>query len=262
MFKNAMGAEEFEKHNDFESLINCLTEKNQLERFMYRKEIAAKSGTGGTKSFVNVKDLTGQMTMDGETIKQRGLYVGFKSVHYSVMEHNKKVDLTIVRGKECVDDYTFSIKTFDDSAKEKLDYTAADELLTMKSGEIEKTFTIDVVDNELPEPDKEFFIELGDAKNKERLDGDDTRCKVTIIDNDSPGIIGFKERDMVTRPKDQVIAVEIVRDEGSSGEATVVIEIVPASDSALGLPAVEGTDFEKLENPEIVFAAGEVTKTI
>jgi hypothetical protein len=65
MFKNAMGAEEFEKNNDFESLINCLTEKNQLERFMYRKEIAAKSGTRGTKSFVNVKDLTGQMTMDG-----------------------------------------------------------------------------------------------------------------------------------------------------------------------------------------------------
>jgi hypothetical protein len=59
-----------------------------------------------------------------------------------------------------------------------------------------------------------------------------------------------------------VLSVEIIRDEGSSGEATVVIEIVPASDSALGLPAVEGTDFEKLENSEIVFAAGEVTKTI
>jgi len=126
----------------------------------------------------------------------------------------------------------------------------------MKPGELEKTFIIEVVDNELPEPDKEFFIELGDIKNKDRLDGDDTRCKITIIDNDSPGIIGFKERDMVVRPKDQVLAVEIVREEGCSGEATVEIEIIPANDNSLGVPAVEGTDFRKLENPTIVFAAG------
>jgi solute carrier family 8 (sodium/calcium exchanger) len=132
----------------------------------------------------------------------------------------------------------------------------------MKPGELEKTFIIDVVDNELPEPDKEFFIELGDIKNKDRLDGDDTRCKITIIDNDSPGIVGFKERDMVVRPKDQVLAVEIVREEGCAGEATVEIEIIPAVDNSLGVPAVEGTDFRKLENPTIVFAAGMQSQTI
>jgi hypothetical protein len=45
-------------------------------------------GTKGGKSFANVKDLKGQVSSSGETIKTRGAYVGFKSVHYSVMESN------------------------------------------------------------------------------------------------------------------------------------------------------------------------------
>jgi len=61
--------EEFEDKNDFESLINCLTEKNQLERFMYRKEIANNMGTKGGKSFANVKDLKGQVSSSGNEIK-------------------------------------------------------------------------------------------------------------------------------------------------------------------------------------------------
>ena len=70
-FMNAMHLtkEEFEDKNDFENLINCLTEKNQLERFMYRKEIANNMGTKGGKSFANVKDLKGQVSSSGETIK-------------------------------------------------------------------------------------------------------------------------------------------------------------------------------------------------
>jgi hypothetical protein len=55
---------------------------------MYRKEIANNMGTKGGKSFANVKDLKGQVSASGETIKTRGAYVGFKSVHYSVMESN------------------------------------------------------------------------------------------------------------------------------------------------------------------------------
>jgi solute carrier family 8 (sodium/calcium exchanger) len=161
-----MGEDNFKKNNDFESLINVLTEKNQIERFMYRKEIAARSGTGGTKSFVNIKDLKGQVDMGTQTIKNKSQYIGFKSVHYAVIESAMKVELTVARGTECRDDFSFNIKTSDGSAKQKIDYTAVDEEVVMKPGEIEKTFVIAIVDNEEPEPDKEFFVELVDCKNK------------------------------------------------------------------------------------------------
>lgn len=261
-FKNAMGEDNFNKHNDFESLINVLTEKNQIERFMYRKEIAARSGTGGTKSFVNIKDLKGQVDMGTQTVKNKSQYIGFKSVHYAVIESAMKVELTVARGTECRDDFSFNIKTSDGSAKQKIDYTAVDEEVVMKPGEIEKTFVIAIVDNEEPEPDKEFFVELVDCKNKQRIDGDDTRCKVTIIDNDNPGVIGFKERDMVVRAKDGLLSIDIVREDGSSGEAKAEITVFPAEDKDLGIPAVKGMDFVDPENPTVSFAAGEVTKAM
>jgi len=38
-----------------------------------------------------------------------------------------------------------------------------------------------------------------------RLKGEDTECKVTIIDCDNPGVIGFCERMIVVRPRDKVM---------------------------------------------------------
>jgi hypothetical protein len=229
---------------------------------MYRKEIAAKSGTGGSKSFVNVKDLKGQVELGTQTIKNKSDYIGFKSVHYAVIESNERVELTVARGKECRDDFSFYIRTKDGSAKAGTDYTGVDEEVVMKPGEIEKTFTITVVDNEEPEPDKEFEVELVDCKNKQRFDGDDTKCKVTIIDNDNPGVIGFKERDIVVRAKDGVLTVDLCREDGSSGEAKAEINVFPAEDKTLGMPAVKGIDFVDPETPTVTFGAGEVTKQV
>jgi hypothetical protein len=62
-------------------------------------------------------------------------------------------------------------------------------------------------------------------KTKKRMDGDDTRCKVTIIDDDSPGTVGFKTRVTTKRPQDTVLEVELVREEGCSGECSVVLVI-------------------------------------
>lgn len=51
--------------------------------------------------------------------------------------------------------------------------------------------------------------------------------------------------------------LDILREEGSSGEAKVEIEIVPVKDASFGMPAKEGIDFKPLETPTIVFDAGQ-----
>jgi len=41
------------------------------------------------------------------------------------------------------------------------------------------------------EPDKDFFLVLYNADSTEQLTGQDTRTRVTIIDDDKPGHIYF-----------------------------------------------------------------------
>lgn len=51
---------------------------------------------------------------------------------------------------------------------------------------------VPVIDNNDWEPDMDFSVELYDPDTNKRYLGDDTITKVTIIDEDFPGIIGFE----------------------------------------------------------------------
>jgi hypothetical protein len=67
-------------------------------------------------------------------------------------------------------------------------------------------FNIKIHDNDEWNPDLCFMVELYDSlkENKPRLEGEDTKCKVTIIDEDKPGKISFKDINLkVVRPDSQ-----------------------------------------------------------
>ena len=206
--------------------------------------------------------------LGGEQIKNRGRFVGFKSIHYSVMESAKKVDISIIRNAECPkEDYTFNVHTKDDDATAGEDYTAIDELVTLKAGENEKFVSISIVDDEEVEPDQDFFVVIADKKTKDQLDGDDTKCRVTIIDNDNPGTVGFRDREVTVRPKDQVLIVDLERLDGSSGvvEVEILVEAVKDEEKVLnGVPAKEGVDYLPLSkgDQKVVFEPNETKKTI
>jgi len=51
----------------------------------------------------------------------------------------------------------------------------------------------------------DFLVEIYDLKTNKKLRGDDTSCRVTILDEDFPGIIGFMHTDLrVPRGADKV----------------------------------------------------------
>jgi len=60
-----------------------------------------------------------------------------------------------------------------------------------------------IVDDENWEPDEDFFVELYDAVSGERLKGDDTRTRVTIIDDDRPGVLAFDQQGRLRHPANQ-----------------------------------------------------------
>lgn len=59
-----------------------------------------------------------------------------------------------------------------------------------------------IKDDDEWEPDEDFFVQLYKPNNEvdEELTGKDCRTKITIIDDDKPGMIVLKEKDKIKAP--------------------------------------------------------------
>lgn len=75
------------------------------------------------------------------------------------------------------------------------------------------------MDDEEWEPDLDFAVELYDPNTEDcaRLDGDDTRCVVTILDEDFPGTIGFEVTEVTVAQGSSEIMIVVTRSDGSDG---------------------------------------------
>lgn len=90
------------------------------------------------------------------------------------------------------------------------------------------------MDNCKWEPDKEFKIELCDEYSRERLEGDDTVCTIRIIDEDRPGVIGFRSKNIKIRRKDEVAYIHVQRFDGSDGDIACVLNSVTEHEALSG----------------------------
>ena len=74
-----------------------------------------------------------------------------------------------------------------------------DDVVTMKKRVTEKTIQIKIIDNSDWQPDLDFTVELYDPNTPgfTRFSGDDTASKITILDEDFPGTLGFENTEIV-----------------------------------------------------------------
>jgi len=163
-----------------------------------------------------------QVDLDKVAVKNPNTNICFKNLNYSVTESSGCVSVTIE--KHCAGDFTFKIQTKDDTAIAPTDYISASETITMKDGESEHTFKVEVINDAQWEPDKDFLIELLDAETGTNLPGDDCVCTVTILDEDRPGNIGFRDRFLTARRKDKVMYVYLERKDGSDGDISCLVK--------------------------------------
>jgi solute carrier family 8 (sodium/calcium exchanger) len=114
---------------------------------------------------------------------------------------------------------------------------------------------IAIKDDEGWEPDEDFFVYLYDINDveKKQLFGDNTRTKVTILDDDKPGIISFSKTDVRVKRSDKVAVLHVVRQEGSDGDANIVVQNTEVA--SCPYPAKEGIDFKPISK-ELSFAPG------
>ena len=117
--------------------------------------------------------------------------------------------------------------TIDAEAKAGDDFEKFDGVVEFKSGEKSKFISIIINDDDNWEPDEDFFVQLYDPQTNEELSGDDTRTRVTIIDDDKPGQIYFEESKAIKAvAMDGEVQVVILRKNGSDGTVKIDFETV------------------------------------
>jgi hypothetical protein len=151
------------------------------------------------------------------------------------------------------------VRTKDDTAKAPNDYIPFEKVIKMGAKETEYNFEVQIKDDDIWEPDKDFHIEICENESGPRMEGDDTLCVITILDEDHPGNLGFDTKIMKVRRKDNLVYVKVVRTDGADGEITcwaktMMVEGIPNS-------AKEFTDFCPTEE-KLTFAHQETEKII
>ena len=149
--------------------------------------------------------------------------IGFKCLHYSVTESNGTVEITILKKNPNIE-LMFGYRTVDDTATAPKDYTRADEQVTMKKGDTEFKINIPIIDDEEWNPDLDFFVELYDVSTGKKYDGDDTQCKVSILDEDFPGTLGFEHTEISVKKGQDHVDIGVQRVDGSDGAISCMIK--------------------------------------
>lgn len=226
---------------DIQDLLHCLQPDSLLERFAYRKQAGIHANT---KEFIKLKGQKGQIDHSAQTdkVKVQNEMVKFKCLHYSVTESNGTVDIVIVKNKENAE-FTFGYRTVDDSATAPKDYQSVNQVVTMKKKENEIKIQIPIVDDEEWEPDLDFLVELYDPVTQERLTGDDVSCKVTILDEDFPGTLGFEKTEINVQKGQDHVDIVITRSDGSDGTIYCVVKTEQLSDVKTSNSANEFEDY-------------------
>ena len=198
---------------DPEDVKKAIEPKSVIGRMKYRRVVGNQ--LSGRKPFVVVKGMKKQTENEfATTLKKADLnpYVGFKCLHYSVTEGAGYLNVMIY--KKTQDTLEIGVRTIDDTAVAPDDYHHIDEVIVFEKEENEKEVKIEIVDDNEWEPDEDFLVELYDVNNQEKLPGKDTVTRVTIIDDDEPGHIGFHNAKISAQSKNKELNVQLIRKHG------------------------------------------------
>ena len=93
----------------------------------------------------------------------------------------------------------------------------------MEKRETERTFEIKIFDDNMWEPDLDFYVELYDPKScddqgvPEKMIGDDSTCKITILDEDFQGTLTFESTDVKVYKGQLKLQLKVLRLNGADG---------------------------------------------
>ena len=243
---------------NFEEFKKQIEGDSMLGRIKYRKQVG--NLMNGKRAIIAKGEVMKQEHAHADLIddKFKNENFGFKCLHYSVSEASGHIQIIVHNKKKTAG--TVRVCTIDAEAKAGDDYEEVKENLEFAAGDETKFITVKIRDDDNWEPDEDFYVQLYDPHTLEELKGQDTRTRVTIIDDDKPGQICFEESKQIKGiASDKVAEIVIVRKNGSDGEVKVDYETIELDQSSH--TATDGVDYKGAKGT-LVFVQGETQKTI
>lgn len=143
------------------------------------------------------------------------------------------VEICIIKKEKAVShEITVGIRTVSGTAAENVNFVPFDEVVTIKKKDDQYILKVEIIDNHDWQPDLDFHIELYDPNIEDypKMEGDDTGCKVTVLDEDVPGTLSFENTDLRVSKSAKKVDITIVRSEGSDGKINCMVRTEPITD--------------------------------
>jgi solute carrier family 8 (sodium/calcium exchanger) len=186
--------------------------------------------------------------------------VSFRTAKYAVLEDIGKFQVSLIRHGSPAEPISVRVKTRDGTATvEDQDYDPLDLKITFEAGVTEQLIEVKINDDDQPEEDEEFFIDLTDTEaNKKKkgftsVIGDVNTCTIEIIDDDKPGTLSFEFTEYVEAESKSEIRGNILRRNGASGVVSCCISTIEGTASG-------NVNFEPLNESPIKFENKETSK--
>jgi len=249
--------------------------ETRVSRATYRVN-ANRLLTGGKPIIPKMPDLSELQEIEVNVPNNEDVLIYFDAIKYNVNESSGFIDLRVNCKRENKDTeakldniFTVDYETGDpsDTATPDEDYESAKGTLTFSAGTTSQKINIKIVDDDEDENDEIFTVKLLNASGNAKLVESMKEAKVTIIDNDSPGVIEFAKHEVPEEKKISTcyrvfencgsVAIKIVRKNGSQGTVSVKY----ATENGQINAAMAGSDYEAQEGT-LVFNTGETEKII
>ncbi|KAK7507405.1 hypothetical protein BaRGS_00001340 [Batillaria attramentaria] len=184
--------------------------------------------------------------------------VEFTCASCAVMENEGHVRLGIRRYGNMDREISVGVETIDGTAESGEDYKPIKQLVTFGPNESLKDIFVEIVDDDIWEPDEFFYVKLyhdpAGSTEKEVLIGKVSINQVTIVNDDEPGKLEFAKPSFIVKESAERAQLVINRVNGADGEVSVTWRTKDLSAKA-GQEYVGGTD-------KVTFSHGETSKAI
>jgi hypothetical protein len=206
------------------------------------------------------------------TISDDEPHLSLSAATYSVSEGAGFLLVTVNRGGVTTGQITVDYATADQlpvaagKAVAAVDYTATTGTLTFGTGVLSRSFTVPIINNSLPQPERKFNVVLSNPTNTVgtvSLVAPST-AEVGITDDDAGGVIQLSAATYSVNEDGGDAVVTLVRSNAQAGGVSVRLQ---TSDLfAVGPPldpptATAGSDYTSTD-VRVTFGAGETSKTV
>ncbi|KAJ8319595.1 hypothetical protein KUTeg_002853 [Tegillarca granosa] len=254
--------------NDVAQLTSHLMEQNKShDRGWYRiNAIRNMTGSQSLQTPMNkrtnellevllVEDVVGE-TDDFLEMTERGskAVIEFSATSTAVLEKDGRGKVNIMRHGNLEKRVLFKVETFDGTAEKDADYKPIKETLVFEPHETSKSVEIEIIDDDVWEPDEIFFLRLSVDNDQPANCGKRQITSVVILNDDDPGTFQFPKPSYLFKESAGTALIPVNREFGADGEVNVKWKTNDIS-------AVGGRDFENTSG-ELVFKHGETTKMI